>query len=276
MEHKILLGCPISSPRDWILPTYLEHIKNIQFDKKQIILYFLANNIVGNELSILKKFRNENKYSYLDIIIENINSPKIFENTRDITYRQKYIYEWLAFLRNKLQDKTVELNCSHFFSVDSDILVKPDILNRLLLHRENVVSSLIFNGYLHIPQDAPKDYDTIANAYKFPNILKEISPRQYQHIVNCRTKNPYNNPVGTLVEVAYTGACVLMTKEVCKKARYGNLIILDINDPSSFSYGEDEPWSWSARKAGFRLFCDISMYSQHVMHPSLLEKFKDF
>lgn len=276
MQTKILLGCPVSSPRSWILPTYLKYIKNLQFDKKQIILYFLANNITGDELTILKKFRNENKELYMDIIIDKMSLPKTVENTRDMQTRQTYIYQFLEKLRNKMMDKTIELGCSHFCSIDSDILVKEDLLNRLLTHNKHIVASLLYNGYLFKPPYESKDYDSFSNAFRFPNILKEYESRQYRHIVNNRIKYPEKNPIGTLMEVDYTGACVLMTKEVCERTRYGNLIILNSNNPIVTFQGEDEGWSWSARQAGFKLYCDISLYSQHVMSSELLERFKDF
>jgi hypothetical protein len=249
-QHKILISCPVSS-RAWILKYYLDHIYNIDYDKKLIDIYWIANNIKDNSLEILNKFKNKYENEYNSITIEVVKNIVSFQDERSVKIREKYTYNILSDLRNKILKKCVDLNCDYLFSCDSDILVNKDILNRLTAHNLPIVSSLIYNGYL---------VNNIEEAYKYPNILNEIGYRVYKHIVNYRTKNPKENIVGTLVQCDFTGACVLMSKDVCSKTQY-----------SWHKQGEDEPWSFSARQNGFKLYCDISTFQYHIMSEKILE-----
>ena len=260
VNKKILIGLPVSS-RDWVLPHFLERVLSQDYDKKNIIIYFIANNITDNSLKILKNFKQENKDKYIDIIIEEINSKTFFQDERIASVRETFTYEWLGFLRNKLLKKCVELDCDYLLSCDSDILLRPDTITRLVSHKLHIVSSLIYNGYIT---------EGIENAYLYPNILKEIAPRNYTHIVSQRTKYPEQNPIGKLLKVDFTGACILISKDVCKVARYTNPIAV-----TSHNQGEDEFFCLSARAYKYELFCDVSVFNLHCMNEDILKYFLD-
>jgi len=289
MNKKVLISCPISN-RDYILPYYLRHIYNLDYNKKNINIYWIINNSKPNDKSydLLNEFKNKYNNKYNSIIIEIFNSKENFYDTneRSNSNRVKYIYSWLAILRNKILKKCVDLNCDYLFSNDSDILIRPDTLNRLLGHNEHIVSSLIYNGYIHIPKNISNDYNPIKNAYRFPNILKKINSvneltemdkiffinsgidtidRIYTHISNYRIKFPEKNPINKLINVDYTGASILMSKDVCKKTRYEKNKV----------YGEDEPFCYSAKQAGFQLYCDVSLFQYHCMNQDILNYFLD-
>lgn len=256
MDKKILVACPVSS-RGWIIPYYLRNLKNLDYDKKLIDIYWIVNNSTDNSLSLLKDFKQQHKNEYNSIEIEVYNSKNKFTDDRTLEIRKKHTFYWLAELRNKMLKKCIELNADYLFSSDCDILFKKDLLKRLLSHNKHVISSLLYNGYL-----VAKSLD---EAYKYPNILRKAANNKYEHIVNYKVKYPGENSVGTLISCDLTGACILISKEVCSKAKYDWHI-----------QGEDEYFCQAAKQAGYGLWCDISMYSQHVMSPELLEQFKDF
>ena len=251
MNEKIMIGLPIGGARAWILPYFLEHIKNIEFNKKQIILYFLTNNLRDNTMEILKEFKEENKDDYLDIIIDSYNNKKLPQDERRDDIRKSYTYSWLSELRNRVMKKCVKLDCTHLLSVDSDVLVPKYILNKLLSTGKPFISSLLYNGYLFA---SPEE------AYRFPNILRSAGGGKYEHIVNYHVKYPEKHTESFLIPCDFTGACALMTQDVCKVAK-----------ANWHEQGEDEPISRSAIEAGFELFCDASCYSQHIMSPEMLD-----
>lgn len=247
---KILIGVPVHN-RAWILPLYLKHIKNIEYDKSLISLYFIVNNTNDNSLNILKEFKKEHEKEYRNIFLEVQNSKIVFEDARKDALRKKYTYEWLSRLRNKILKKTVDLNCDYLFSCDTDILVNPNIISDLLNYNKDCVASLIYNGYeLYF-----KEF------YKFPNILKKQGI-DYKHIVNYWTSNHSKCPKEKLMEVDYTGAVFLASKEVCRDSGY-----------AYGSQGEDEKWSESVIKAGYKLYCVPSVYSQHIMGQKFLDMY---
>ncbi len=253
-NKTVLLAAPISS-RDWVLPYYLDSIYSLDYPKHLLSIYWLLNNSIDQSKKLLQQFKSQHQNEYKQIIIEEKNNPKIPKDER-VTQTRHAVYPWLAHLRNMILQKTISLNVDFLYSSDCDIILKADSLKRLLAHNTPIVSNLLYNGYL---------FSGIDTAWKFPNILKETSPRQYQHIANYRIKNPDKNPIGTLLQVEFTGASILISKEVCKVAKYD----------TNLQFGEDEVFSYSARQAGYKLYCDISSYQQHIMSPEILQLYLD-
>jgi hypothetical protein len=178
-----------------------------------------------------------------------MNNSKIPKDERKNQIREKFIYEWLCKIRNRIFKKCNELNCDFLLSVDSDILITPTIINDLLETEKDICSSLIWNGTL---------YAGIENAYKYPNILRYENGR-YIHIVNYYVKNPKKSPKDKLIEVDATGAVCLISREVCKNTYYKNHI-----------QGEDLGWAEVCKEKGYKMYCLPYCFSQHVMDKSLL------
>lgn len=250
MDKRILISCPVNS-REWILPYYLKYIYNLKYDKQLIDIYWIANNIQDDSLLLLQEFKNKYKNEYNSIQIEIYNKGK-FKDERTTLTREKYTYNLLVELRNKMLSKCVQLNCDFLFNCDCDVLVSPTLLNDLLIPNKDICASLIYNGYLYA------DFD---NAYKYPNILK-YENGQYIHIVNYYVKNPDKAPKDKIIEVGATGACCLISNDVCKNTYY-----------KWHQLGEDLGWSDVCREKGYKMYCLPHCYSQHIMSSELLNKF---
>lgn len=247
---RILIACPIKD-REWILPDYLEHILALDYDKSKISLYFVINNCIDNSLKHIKNFCIKHSHLYERIYVDNHTDKEMPDDKRTKEVRRNYTYHLLAALRNRMLDKCVEIGADYLLSCDSDILVRPDTLKRLLEHKEHCVSSLVYNGYL---------YQSIDEAYKFSNCLRfNANKGIYEHVVSKRIAEPNSNPVGTTTVVDFTGACILISRELASKARY-----------AYFNRGEDEPFCKSAKKLGYNVLCDISMLQAHIMSPHIL------
>jgi len=249
-QPNICIGAPISNRQDF-LPYYLDNILNLNFNRKQLSLYFIINNSQDDSEKILQRFKLDYQHEYHNITIDYYNGNKHVpkdERTNDI--RLKHSYNHLSLLRNMLLNHTVKNNYSHLLSVDSDIMISPDTLNKLLSHNVDICSSLIWNGFLHEP----------SHPWKFPNILNYNLFGQLEHISNWYVKNSPNLTESKLIEVSATGACILISKEVCKQTKY-----------SWHLQGEDMSWSEDCQKKGFKLHCDLGCYSTHCMSEQLLQ-----
>jgi hypothetical protein len=198
----------------------------------------------------LKAFAEEYGAEYNSFHVEIVSNNKFVPDQRSKDIRRGSTYHWLAALRNRILDKCVELNCDYLLSCDSDIILSTDTLKRLLAHNKPVVSSLVYNGYLKHPDEA----------YKYPNVLQyDSDAKTYKHVVSYRIRHPEKNPVGYTLKVDFTGACILINKEICRKARYGY-----------YYRGEDEPFCRSARNYT-ELLCDVSLFNLHIMSRSMLD-----
>ena len=262
---NILVSCPIHN-RQTILPYYLKHILNLTYPKQNITLFFIVNNSTDSTLQILKEFRNtyQNEYRNIEVKEYNTNLSKGDERTDEM--RKQHTYNHLATLRNKIIKKCVKEDHDFLLSCDSDILIRSTIVEDLLYYNEKFgakfIASLIYNGYKHIPIDAPSDYNPIQNAYKFPNVLKRVGFNSYKHICNWNVKNPNLVDKDVLVETDFTGAVFLAHRDVCKDMVY-----------AYHDLGEDEPASRSAILSGHKLYFAPSVYSQHLMDNVVLERY---
>jgi GT2 family glycosyltransferase len=179
--------------------------------------------------------------------------------------RRGHTYYWLAELRNMLLAKCVELDCDYLLSCDCDILMKTNTLIRLLAHNEHCVSSLVYNGYIHNPEKHDSSFSCIENAHLFSNcLIFDEDKKIYVHIRNKRIKEPDKNPVGTTIVTHITGACILISKELASKAKYGYFYI-----------GEDEHFCRQARMLGYNVLCDVSLLNPHIMSKMLLKLYLD-
>jgi len=261
LEKRILIAAPVSR-REWVLSYYLRNLYNLTYPKHLTSIYWIINNSNDQTFQILSEFANAHQHEYARIKIDVFDNPKIPEDNRNqkrdeqgnlTSNRREFIYDWLSTLRNKLLKKCVEWDCDYLLSSDSDILMRPDCIEKLLSHNADVCAGLIYNGYLYAP-----DSD---NYMKFPNILKRQPDGNYTHIYNYYVKNKTG-----FLECDFSGACILISKEVCMVSKYA----------SDKAYGEDLPWSQSVQAAGYKIYCDCSCYNQHVMSEKLLDQFKNF
>ena len=261
-NQKILIACPVSN-REWVLSHYLEHLYKIDYPKNLISLYFIINHSTDKSSDILKEFKNKYRNEYGHIKIEFYDSKNRFKDDRGMQTRMKFTYGWLSELRNKIARECVKRDYDYLFSCDSDILVPSNILKKLLSHKVDMVASLIYNGYLFTPKNASDGYNPMDNAYRYPNILEGNRMNGYKHIVNYHVKNPnLTNEKDGLFEVDFTGAVFLATNEVCKNGRY-----------EWHNQGEDEPFCKSVKDKGYKIYCDTSCYSQHMMNEEILDKY---
>lgn len=137
--------------------------------------------------------------------------------------------------------------------IDTDILVKPDVITKLLKHGKKIISGLIYNGYLTNDE----------KPYLYPNIMNLDDNGQYRHIRNYYIKSASNLLCSRVQRVDLTGAVILLDRSVYKTVKYG-----------FHSQGEDAYFCKMAQDNGFELFCDLFAYSHHIMSPVHLKLYQ--
>ena len=225
----IMIGCPVHN-REKLLPKYLDACLAQNYNGP-VKLCFIANNCTDGTVKILKQYG-------VDFV--ECNNKSVMPDRRIKQDRRSKIYHWLAELRNSMLTRAINIGADYYLSCDSDIIMRPDTLTRLLEHNVPAVSSLVYNGYLVCPEEPQK----------YPNLLKWNGER-YVHQTNWYIKNKVQPPYGKLISTDFTGACILIRRDMLYH-RYG------------YHYqGEDEPFCRSVREHG--LYCDISLFNEHMM-----------
>jgi len=229
----ITIGCPIAN-RAYLIDRFLDAIYNLEYPKEKIKLFFLINNCNDGTDSTIKKFRIRNEKQYLAINIETYKM-KFKADKRVAGYRNE-IYTRLAELRNYMKFK---IDTDYFLSLDSDIMIQSNTLIELLNTQKDIIASVINNDHILRPYS------------QYPNIRTNLlidSPKGITHYLDF--------PLDSVVEVDYTGAVYLLSKAVCenKNIKYE----FDVQ-------GEDIPFSYNARKEGYKLYAHTGLWQYHIM-----------
>lgn len=249
ISKTITIAAPVRN-RDWILQYYLDSLFRIDYPKELIELRFVINDSNDLTYDILSKFKSNMNDLYKKIHIDIYNRDVPIDE-RELSVRNNFIYEHLSKLKNFIISRT---KTDYLFFLDTDILVPPDIINNLLKHNKDIVSGLIWNGYLANPK----------KPYLYPNIMR-LEDGVYRHISNRAVRvadTIKSSPSCSLMKVDLTGAVVLISREVYKLIKYG-----------FHPQGEDAYFCGMAQEKGFELFCDVGLFCHHIMNKKLLREY---
>lgn len=222
-----MVGAPIQRDRAWILPEYLSAIYNIDYPKDDIHIAFLINGEQrDNTAGIIQDFKRKFKKQY-----NNIDVWYLKNNHYDSRLGERD-YKYIAEIRNIFLSMRKKHD-THIFSVDSDIIIEPNVLKKLLNHDKPIVSALVNNGGYQ-------------NRITFYNIMeKDQRHPTYRHL----------EPSKGLRQVDLTGACYLINKRV-------------LDNGVCYKYhkqGEDAGFCSDAIGKGFKVYCDQDIQPQHIM-----------
>lgn len=221
---KVVIGGPIRN-REWILQRHLDALKAMVIPEGvEIEFFYLLNDSTDKTLEILQ----QNGIFYL------INNTEHHSGW----VRGKYSYENLAYLRNCFVQTALEEfhDATHILSIDSDILVPSDALQKLLEDDKDIVSMLLCNQPMPI------------HVRRAHNVMYEDSNGIMQHI--------YDFPMDEVFPCDLTGACYLIKREVIDAGC----------EYADDRQGEDIPFCRNAKSMGFGIFCDSRIRPVHVMY----------
>jgi len=219
---KVLIAAPVRD-RAWILPEYLKAIENVSFTES-IQYYFIINDCADNSRQILDEFKTKHNNCVIDEI--NFNAPKDERNS----VRISHTFNALSFFRNKIVEYFLSTDCDILFSIDTDIIIKPECLNRLLEVDADIVSAFIYNDY---------NQKKLGNALIGRDKIVHIDISTREEIFSC----------------SITGACYIIKRSVLEAGcRYG-----------WHSWGEDTPFCFSALDKGFKMKCRQGDLAEHFM-----------
>lgn len=224
-----MIGAPIQRNRGWIVQDYLNHIYNLDYPKNEIHLAFFLNGTPLDDTGeYLFEFKSKfgDQYAWCDIWVMDDDGDDSDRKNRNYNHFAHVRNVWLSMRR---------ASDTHIFSVDSDILLPPNILKNLLSNKLDVVAAPIINF------DCP-----LGKQYNF--LFKE----------NEHTYSSGDELPNELTEVDATGACILIKKEVLDKG-------------ASFGYhyqGEDLSFCHSIQRLGYQLFIDPRITPKHYRERS--------
>ena len=234
-KSQIMIALAVRD-RAWILPQFLKCLRDLECHRKSIILYFLVNNSEDRTEKILDEFQKEYDKQYKETILFSLNNCQVPKDDRTASVRTEHIYPHLVNLKNRIREEALRKKVDYLLLLESDVLFPPNLLNNLLQHQKDIIAPLI-------PVTLSEDRFNIMNKGidsiwgKFPS---------YEHILD-----PMFN---MLFKVDMVGGILLIKKEVLQKVKW-----------QYSPQGEDCGFAINCEKRNFEIYCDGSIYCQHIM-----------
>lgn len=256
MQPKIAIGCPVRN-RAWVLPEYLGALLKIDVPNPENLRFiFLDNDSFDDTSDLLYYFyqtlmdRSDGERPHGTCKIETLYTDCEMWQRGDYAHNQ---YANLANVRNQFLEMFLRTDADYLLSVDSDVIVPPDIVTRLLDSmnlwsgdKEVIVGAAISN----VP-NKPLDGKTPGNFMIAMSKRIDIGPIVYP--------TAYHHPVlynlTGISEVDLIGAVYLIPRSVIEAgARY-----------APHPQGEDAPFCQAAQRLGYRLLVDMDVKCEHRM-----------
>lgn len=250
MDKYIAITVLIAN-RAWVLPWFLGCLAALDYPREQLSVLFIDDGSTDDSPALLKAFRAKYRkvFRTIEIVTKKYRNPAT--SARD-TDDRKAGYPKLAALRNEALDWARAQDADYQFSIDSDILVAPGILARLIGHNLPYVSSMIWNdfGRSYIGDSLQK---RVTNAgYLGPD-------RRWKIFRNYNLKKPVVRPCG------YSGAVYLVDRATLDSgARYGG------EHPDMAHHCEDYSYCWALQLLNIDRYLDEERQAVHVTLPNRL------
>ncbi len=225
-KKKVLIGCPTYSRYKYCIDEYLKAVQDIEHDSYDLLL---VDNSPDD--SFFKELKSR-----------GVNIVKIAhcEPARERIIRA----------RNVLRDRAIDGGYDHFLSLEQDIIVRPDILKRLLAHGKDIVTAYYGNDMM------------LTVKHKQTGELKKVRVNLPLVYIKgsegkIRRANPQDVLKKGLVEVGAMGlGCLLISTEVLKKVKFRY-------DPEKKAF-DDMYFCKDAKEAGYKLYIDGDTVVQHL------------
>jgi hypothetical protein len=246
---KILIGSPVRTTESWqteAFTHYLNSLDNLVKPCQTDRLFLLHNS------PHLKEIVKEGAILGGAQYIAEVATPEEYK-CDEVTHQweSKNLLAVTA-MRNFLISTAREMDYDYYFMVDSDLVLHPQTLVKLIEAQKDIVAEAFWTKW------TPDDIEAV-NAW---------DGDVYTFFPNRDTRFAQFRQAG-LYQVGMTGACVLMNKKVLQsKINYDYI-------PCVSFWGEDRAFSIRAACAGFEIWLDTHHPPIHLYRESELNKYSE-
>lgn len=184
--------------------------------------------------------RNDHFYDYYNIMQKLPGTPCMFARGQSP-----------ARNRNIIIEKAIELDCTHIFFLDDDVIPPIDAIPRLLAHDKDIVTGLyLMRNYPNNPIIFDQSFDN----------------------GKCKTHFLQDSETG-LIPIVNCGLGLVLIKIEVFKAIEKPWIRL--GETEIDHWGDDIGFFNRVRKVGFSLYCDLSIQGGHMATVTVKPVYKD-
>ncbi len=200
MQPKVLIGVPVSDMHAYAIEEFVESLKKIRYPNFEVL--FIENSPEEDFYKFLKE-----RYPELDIIRE-------FSDV-------KVIREKVIKCKNLMREKALNGGYDYFFSLDQDVIVPANTIERLLSSNNHFVAG-VYLGYPHKEGFNPtkKNIARIMDG-KSTIITPIVWVSHPNHPEKVRYLRMEELQPPRLIEAAIVGGgCIMMSKEILEKIKF--------------------------------------------------------
>lgn len=244
---KILIGSPVRCSEPWqteAFKHYLESLDNLKKPFQTDRLFLLHNSPHLKE--IIKEGQISDGMQYL----ADVTTPERYECTERTHEWKVENVNTLITMRNYLLDFARKGGYDYYFMADSDLILHPETLLKLIEAQKDIVAECIWTRWTPEDIEAPSAWDY--DVYSFIGSAEERM-KQFR--------------IPGLYRVGMSGACILMNRSVIQSK-----VCYDPVYNVSF-WGEDRYFSLRAACEGFEIWLSTQNRPIHLYRPSELNKY---
>jgi hypothetical protein len=167
MNNNIVIAI-LARNKEHTLPLYLECISNLDYNKKNILLYIRTNDNTDNTTKILEEFIRKNKSKYNSIYYNKRSISEELKNYQNHEWNT-FRFKVLSKIRKDSINYAIAKKC-HYFVVDCDNYITPQTLKNMVTNKSlGVIAPMLISNTLY----SNFHYDVDDNGYykDHPNYL---------------------------------------------------------------------------------------------------------
>jgi len=241
-QPKVLVAAPIFDGMKYCLRQFLDSIHSLTYPNYQILI--VDNSRTNDFIEELKK------------------EPQII-TIKDPTTEEQNLKR-LVSSRNIILNHALKNNYEFVLMMDSDTIPPKDIIEELLAQKKDIVSGICYNYFRSSGQKkllpcawAPiteSEFEKMKKQVQFPPMIKSHRDLR-RHITREEVDS------GKLIGVIQPcGGCLLISKKVFEKIRYGIL-----PTPEGVFTSDDIYFATKAHEAGFKMYCHPKIKCDHLV-----------
>ncbi|MFW5980293.1 MAG: glycosyltransferase family 2 protein [Halanaerobiales bacterium] len=255
---EVLIASPVRQEAA-ILNCFLDSLRTLDTENLNIDYCFINDNHDKSSEKLLKNFRPLG--SRVEIIDKIDYENDYYKDDLTHYWHEELIWK-VAGYKNMIIDYCLENSYDYLFLLDSDLVLHPDTLQRLIICGKDIISELFWTKFhkngSDIPQVWLRDSYTLFNKARNEKITKEeVNKRANDFLNKLRRAGVYK--VGGL------GACTLFKRKVLEKG----VNFSEIYNLSFF--GEDRHLCIRAAALGYDLHVDTCYPAYHIYRKKELE-----
>ncbi len=248
---KVLVGSPIHQKPE-ILKEFLISLRELNKDEIDIHYFFIEDNVIEESSLLLANFKEEEENVTI-LRNDHVSSLYICD---DYTHRwTNDLIRKVAKFKNAMIQRAIEEDFDYLFLIDSDLILHPNTLKRLVSLKKELVSNIFWTKWQPNSSEQPQvwlsDTYNLYDSEPGEHVSDEDITRRTEAFLNMLRK-PGTYKVGGL------GACTLIANSALNKG-----VSFDNVYNISF-WGEDRHFCVRAAALGMDLYVDTYYPAHHI------------